>query len=194
MSRIDGRCVVIAVLMFVTAPALAQEPGGAGAEDILVTATRKPQADQNTASLLASAERYIDMYCYESFGSAGERPEECAETLEAVTRLVGDVARAQISGRGETDAYNNRLFQMHEIATWFAFVLAHALALVGVVVAFGEFLRAGRARKAGSEERVDLQIQLSGIAIRSATNGMIMMVATMAFYIAYLMFVYPILG
>lgn len=109
----------------------------------------------------------------------------CEKTGELLLKSVDDEIN-------NIDEKNNVIF-LTNISANITFVLAHIFLLIGCFLAYKEIRHANALRKEGKAQEVELKVGLEGVALKSSFLGFAVLTLALAFYFAYLKFVYPVI-
>ena len=111
-----------------------------------------------------------------------------------------DLALAEFAHRRATLDDRRRTIFWSNLGDTLIFIFVHALVALGVVAATREFaqtmrLREPAQRKADADAAApptELEIGLEKLAIKTSLNGLLILLITFAFYVAFLKFVHPV--
>lgn len=111
------------------------------------------------------------------------------EIDQAVADLVLEVAKNERAKILRTEA----AFSRHRWTSLIAFVIAHVLLALGLSLGMLEFRQAALLRNRGRKaEKLELAVNFEGVAIKSSVNGLLLLLFSFAFYLAFLRYVYPL--
>ncbi|MEL6999394.1 MAG: hypothetical protein AAFP68_14110 [Pseudomonadota bacterium] len=178
--------IVFLASLVVSGTALSQVP-----EANVIGSERAP------ASLIGDglAVRLID-YCTDRVIGSDPASDTCARFLERALDLQIQRREAEVAHRiAEFEAaraaldHRNRVLIEQEAQTKVFYYITLVMLAVGVLAAIAHFIKAMRS---GDETNVEFAVQKDGIRLKTSMIGFLLLLASMAFYVAYLYAVYGI--
>ncbi len=121
--------------------------------------------------------------------------DECGQLRREIVLGSIENLRGSKSAIDLIEELNSKSISSHIVATETAFYVAHAALIIGLLCAVFELFRSSRLRKRGIESsQIELEVSLSKLAISGARTGYLVLIGTIALYLAYWRFVYPLQG
>ncbi|MEL7469212.1 MAG: hypothetical protein AAFN27_12210 [Pseudomonadota bacterium] len=155
---------------------------------------RSEQAPESPISD-AMAVRLID-HCTDRVVGSDPASDACARFLEHALDLETQRREAEVAHRiAELEAaraaldHRNRVLIEQEAQTTVFYYMTLVMLAVGVLAAVAHFIKAMRS---GDETNVEFAVQKDGVRLKTSMIGFLLLLASMAFYVAYLHAVYGI--
>ncbi|MEM9061970.1 MAG: hypothetical protein AAGD13_16030 [Pseudomonadota bacterium] len=179
-------CIVFLASAGLTVPAISQVPEA----NVINGDTAEVSAgDQKVASQLIA-------HCTGALRDGDRIPDACARFVERALeaeaqRLEAEATNelAKVEATRTALAHRNRVLSGQEAQTHVFYYITLVMLAVGVLAAIAHFIKAMR----GSEDpNVEVALQKDGFRLKTSMIGFLLLLASMAFYVAYLYAVYPV--
>jgi hypothetical protein len=155
----------------------------------LVAQDFTPESPGELITVTSEAVEYVDPTILMTLMQEARWYEPETEVDHAVADLVLEVAKNERAKILRTEA----AFSRHRWTSLIAFVVAHALLVLGLSFGILEFRQAALLRNRGRKaEKLELSVSLEGVAVKSSVNGLLLLLFSFAFYLAFLRYVYPL--
>lgn len=110
---------------------------------------------------------------------------------EGVKESYREFASARMEYAIKAMEERDRVIYWSNRASILIFLIAHAVLLLGLWAAIGEFLEARKIRHANVEAS-EIKIGLDGLALKTSLHGTVILLFSMALYYMFLVYVLPI--